>query len=142
MLGVKWRRWLIAIGHVVNVHHEGCGSSPCVVELPVGIGNPPFVPEAHVLGVGTATSHISDPLVGEAVNRDVHLRLRDVELSPWSVVDPGPNSAIIVDLPSVSRQALDQGHGRLLLLLHLCHFRLVDVCSSWRGPHTASLHGS
>jgi hypothetical protein len=61
-----------------------------------------------VLGVGTATAHIGDPLVGEAVNRDVHLRLRDVELSPWSVVDPGPNSAIIADLPSVSRQALDR----------------------------------
>ena len=129
MFRVKWCRWLIAVGHVVDVHHEGCGSSPCVVELPVGIGNPPFIPEAHVLRVGGATSRISDPLVGEAVNRDVHLRFRDVELSPWSVVDSGPHSAIVTDLPSISRQALDR-EGTKVTVVFSFFFICVNFISS------------
>lgn len=109
-------RWCIALRHVVQVHHEGRSASPGVVELPVGVGNSPLISEAHVLRVWASTPHISDSLICESVNWDVHLGLRDVELSPWGVVDPSPNSSIIADLPSICRKALDRKRTKVTVV--------------------------
>ena len=117
---------VLVVGEAIGVDEEGRSACPNVVQLPVAIGQSPFISDSDVLWVGASTSDVGGPLRQEEMYWYICCDLGHVELAAWVAVDASPHATIIRNLPTIwwklfSRKVAHRLVDVVLLLIR-CNF--------------------